>query len=585
MAGTPYTTPSQSIASTSFSGGLNTTGGPLSLEDKESSDLQNIDFNKFGSLLKRNGYVALNTTAIASSPASDGIWWFEYVASGTNTQKAINVAGGNVYKMDGLDGTWDSITGSITATANHHVDFENFLNTCWMTNGYNKPWKWTASGNCTNIPALQANSYTFVVAGYTVAPAVGDIYTNDGETFTITEVGDNRLVTTGTGDPALSGNLALDTGSGDNPIAFTDYTINVNIETAKFVTQYNNYLFLSNVKVDSVVRKSRIYWCAIKDPQSWDASNYIEVSLDDGQEITGVKVLADRLVIYKDRAIYCLYFTGDADIPFIMPGGGKTNSHVGCVSPWSIQEVDNAHIFLAFDGLYLFDGNNSQKLSYRIDKTFDDLYGALFSGAVSLVQKKKNRYWLAVPSGLLTGRDTVIVWDYYNNAFSLYKGLAPSAMATFFVGGVTETPYFGDYAGFVYKADWGANDYPLNTKTAINAYYYTNWRAFGDAVSQKGVPHIYLYYLYNNATVSVSYSYDGDISDQYTLSVDTFGSLDVYGTAVYGTGIYASDGSGLWRLDLTGRGRLIRFKFANASEDGTFRIDGLGQYAHLETFA
>ena len=54
-----FTTPIQSLGSKALGGGLNTTAGPLHLEDNESSDLLNIDFDKFGSILKRNGYVAI----------------------------------------------------------------------------------------------------------------------------------------------------------------------------------------------------------------------------------------------------------------------------------------------------------------------------------------------------------------------------------------------------------------------------------------------------------------------------------------------------------------------------------------------
>ena len=54
-----FTTPAQSLGSKALGGGLNTTAGPLHLEDNESSDLLNIDFDKFGSILKRNGYVAI----------------------------------------------------------------------------------------------------------------------------------------------------------------------------------------------------------------------------------------------------------------------------------------------------------------------------------------------------------------------------------------------------------------------------------------------------------------------------------------------------------------------------------------------
>ena len=56
MAGNKYTTSSVPFASVAFTGGLNSTAGPLNLQDNESSDLQNVDFNRFGSIVKRNGY-------------------------------------------------------------------------------------------------------------------------------------------------------------------------------------------------------------------------------------------------------------------------------------------------------------------------------------------------------------------------------------------------------------------------------------------------------------------------------------------------------------------------------------------------
>lgn len=66
MAGGNFASPSQSVADINFNGGLNSTSGPLSVKDNESPDLQNIDFNKFGSISKRNGYAVLNTSAVGN---------------------------------------------------------------------------------------------------------------------------------------------------------------------------------------------------------------------------------------------------------------------------------------------------------------------------------------------------------------------------------------------------------------------------------------------------------------------------------------------------------------------------------------
>lgn len=508
MAGGNYTTSSVSIPDINFNGGLNSTSGPLSVENNESSGLQNIDFNKFGSILKRNGYTALNTTAITNSPNSDGLWWYEFVSSGAYASFIINVGDGKLWKQDSLDGTWDDITGGLTITADNFCDFENFLNEVYITNNTDVPFKWTGSG--------------------------------DG--------------------------VAMSVPSG--------------LTKAKCVVQYNNYLFLGNVVVSSTTHKSRFYWSNIKDTGTWSAVNFIEVAKDDGQQIIRMIVLGDRLVVFKERSIYNVLFTGDNDIPFVVQ---KSSSPVGCVAQFSVQEVENGLVFLSADGFYYYDGNNSYKISSKIQNTISNLNLTRLNQAVSLRQKGKNRYMCSVASSGQTNNDTVIVWDWVLNAFTLYDGINAASMAVVWVNAIEERPYFGDYAGFVYRMDTGADDYPLNVQTAIDAHYYTNWKHYDDIVSEKAVPNVVIYYQTSNSIVTFAYSYDFESSDTYSQTFSLATGTAVYGSAVYGTDIYAGAGGLQQRRDLDGRGRVVRFKFANATIGETMQIDGIGYYAHLET--
>lgn len=507
------TSQSVPIGYTSFLGGLNSTSGALGLQNNESSDLRNIDFDKFGSILKRNGYTALNDTAITGEKASDGLWWYEYDKAGTTTRHLINVTNGKLYKMDDLDGTWDDVTGGLTITAASHCDFANFLNEVYITNGTNVPFMWDggATGAAMTVP----------------------------------------------------------TG----------------LTKAKYVVEFNNYLFLANCLVSGTSHKSRIYWSGIKDTTAWDAADFIEVAKNDGQEITGIKVLSDRLVIFKTRSIYNVFFTGDADIPFILPGGGKSNSSVGCVAPWSIQEVSNGLVFFSSDGFYYYDGANSYKLSDRINKTILSLNNTKFANIVSLVQREKDRYIAGVAWTGTATNNRMLVWDYSNNAWSIYDGVAPAAMTTVYVSGENERPYWADFSGFVYRGDIGTDDYPLNVVTAIDAYYYTNWKSFDDIVDQKGIPHITIYYQIANSILTLAYSYNLETADQYSQTFSLSTSSDTYGTGVYGVATYAAEGGGVVRRDLTGRGRVVRYKFANSTLGETFQIDGLGVLPHLETSA
>ncbi len=294
-------------------------------------------------------------------------------------------------------------------------------------------------------------------------------------------------------------------------------------------------------------------------------------------------MLGDRLVVYKTRSIYNVFFTGDADVPFILPGGGKSNSTVGCVAPFSVQAVDNGHVFMSFDGFYFYDGINSFKISDKINTTFLALNRSKLVNARSLVQKDKNKYWCSLTASGGSENSKVFVWDYFLNAWSVYDGMAISAATTIYVDGTEERPYWGDYAGFVYRGDTGANDFPLNSSTAIDAFYYTNWKNYGDLSDKKGIAHLVLYHQIADTIMSFSYSYDFNSGDQFNQTIDFSTSGDLYGSAIYGTATYASSGGAVKRKDLTSRGYVVRFKFANKVAGDTLQVDGFGTVPHLET--
>jgi hypothetical protein len=323
-----------------------------------------------------------------------------------------------------------------------------------------------------------------------------------------------------------------------------------------------------------------LYWSDLDSISTWDVADFNDVSRDDGQTIIAIKTLADRLVIFKERSIYLAFYTGDPDIPFTFQ---KSNSSVGCIAQHSVQEVENGLVFLATDGLYFFDGNNSSKITDRITTTLLSYNTTQFAQAYSAYQHDKNRYWLSIPGEASSTNSKVIVWDSFNNALSIYSGMAASCMAIVYQSGLEERIYWGDYSGFVYRGDSGTNDNPLNVSTAIDAYASTRWMDFDDLVDQKGIPNVYIYYQNQNATLTFSYSYDFEDADTYTQSFSLATGSSLYGTGTYGTAVYSGSGGAYVRRDLTSRGRVVRFKFANSVISETFRVDGYGIYGHLQT--
>jgi hypothetical protein len=83
--------------------------------------------------------------------------------------------------------------------------------------------------------------------------------------------------------------------------------------------------------------------------------------------------------------------------------------------------------------------------------------------------------------------------------------------------------------------------------------------------------------------MTFTYSYDLQDTDTYSSTFSMAAGSSLYGTAVYDTDTYAGSGGSVIRRDLTGRGHLIRLGFKNSTISETFRIDGFGNEANLDT--
>jgi hypothetical protein len=529
MAGqSKLTSDSVVVAYKGLNGGLNSTASPLTLQPNESSKLLNIDFDKFGSAKKRNGYIPLNANLglyddddvllyddsdasfqneaqLNSGAQITGLHWYEK-RDGTNY--LIVIAGDKIYSND-LSTTFTDITGSATLTAGSLWKFVTFYDTVFMTNGTDTPLKWTGTGNVTAM------------------------------------------------------------------------TLPTNITQPKWIEQFMGYTFVADSYNAAVRQGSRLNWSIINTGDTWLDTDFAYISWNDGQDITGLKTLGDRIVIFKNRSIWIGQFTGDVDIPFQFQ---KTQSHVGCTSGYSIVAEDNGLLFFGEDGIYFFDGNQSERLTNRINYTLlsenNTSRNYLTCG---MYQKFKNRYWCSQFTGSNTQANQVVTFDNFNNALSLYDGMAPSAMCMVY-DGTKERPFFGDYKGWVYEADTGKDDYPEGTQTAIDGYWYSRWLDYDDLTNQKGIGQFDVYFEINAATVSVTYSYDFEEGDTYTLPISTGGSSSLWDTTlIWDSGTWAGSGGSHYRLDLTGRGRVVRIGFKNSALSETFRIDGIGQLVHLET--
>lgn len=99
---------------------------------------------------------------------------------------------------------------------------------------------------------------------------------------------------------------------------------------------------------------------------SWPAANVIYIDRDGGCPIYGVKAYRDNLYVSKGECgIWRIVFNNDFDIAVV-----KTLSQVGWRFHDNVAELDNVLHFAGPDGFYLFDGDQSVRISDKILNKF-----------------------------------------------------------------------------------------------------------------------------------------------------------------------------------------------------------------------
>ena len=102
---------------------------------------------------------------------------------------------------------------------------------------------------------------------------------------------------------------------------------------------------------------SRLHFCQLNNPEDWTTAGgstggagYIDVGLDDGDQITGLSSIGQVLLVFKKLSVWALY--GNSPGNFTVR---KISTAVGCISGRSIQKAESFAIFLGRDGGQHFD--------------------------------------------------------------------------------------------------------------------------------------------------------------------------------------------------------------------------------------
>lgn len=389
--------PPQRLVVMNPSKGLNNLVSPSLIDNKEFSDMQNMEYDEGGVIRKRAGYVAAGDALSAARGLG--------VYSTESSNYLVTVDNGTVkYRTNG---NWSSATGA-TFTAGYDVCMTQARLKLFLWNGVDGGAYFTGSA-VTRPGTMPKAKFSVYYQNKHIAAGV------DGQPSrlfisNLTDATDFTVTTGGTQPQPDSTN---DSENG-NP----------------------------NVPGATVFAGT---------PALTEA-NVLDIRKNDGDKITGLGVFQDVLIVFKERAIYQVTFDSSGN-PTVTPITYAT----GCISHRSIVNVENDVSFMSREGHRVlgnepqfFTAIRTQVLSIRIQPSLDaisKLYYSRCNGAYF-----DNKYILSYPTGGSTINKT-FTYDRRFQAYSLWTNFNARAMTRYIDSSTNnEDFYFLDDGGTqVYK--------------------------------------------------------------------------------------------------------------------------------------
>lgn len=247
---------------------------------------------------------------------------------------------------------------------------------------------------------------------------------------------------------------------------------------AQYVAIHHNYVFMAR----TVANPNRLYFSEVLNFDSWPVLNFIDVSPNDGDWITGLMPYDDYLIIAKNRSIWLLMGTGPSDFEV-----RRIHDGVGCVAPRSLTKMAQSFVFASSEGIYMSDLSQEVLLSERLKETWRGLNQRRLNQIAAIYYDHKLR--IDVPNGSSTINNLRIVYDTIQKALSLEEfSDHASCYAKFTEAGHEILLYGHSTEGQVSRADYGTTDDGQPLAMTWGTKYFN----FGSSAIEKKLRYLYL---------------------------------------------------------------------------------------------
>ncbi len=324
------------------------------------------------------------------------------------------------------------------------------------------------------------------------------------------------------------------------------------VPIGKFAYWFHNYLFVSGVAANP----SRLYWSALGDPTSFDSADYVDINANDGDSITGLNILNDELIVFKNFSVWSISGWSGSSFDSTTQAGQNTQMRavgIGTPSHRSIVSVGRDLYYLSFRGNIPHIRSFNQTvfaqtveagiLSDELEGTMSGLNKAQLNRVTGIFDGKY-LYW-AVPNGASTTNNLILV---LNTAKSMQTSSGKMESWVLFTGANASQFFSSTISGQI-------RIYTLDTAANGNVYLFndtSDYRDNGTAVTmnilfrdilahpakQGKFKYLYMKYQTGSAgTLSINARIDQAEDFNNQEDVDLSGDSPGLGTFILGTSI------------------------------------------------
>lgn len=310
---------------------------------------------------------------------------------------------------------------------------------------------------------------------------------------------------------------------------------------AKYVTRFEDRLIYAGIvgNPSMVVISGRV-----PNQDKVDLSyggNYILIEPDSGDDITGLGVFENRIIVFKQRSIWqvTLSFQSVGNFTVTEPTATLITASHGCIAPRSIKAVENDVFFLTRKGVYtlgyepnVFNVLRTNEVSAKVRPFFDNLTTSEKESACAFYHNYK--YGLAIP-----GKNQTIVYDRertswigpWTNDARMFYNYFDSNNDEHLIYGCDDKPYVQEYS----------ESFEDDNGTAIQTTLRTKKDDFGDWTRFKSIKDVY--FLFRNVSGDVNLDIrlqqrNGDVVTAKSVSINPVVGSAGWGSVLWGNAMW-----------------------------------------------